>query len=313
MPSFSDWLRGSWADYRRRWGVLLGVAGVTGAAALAGGFAAFLPAALATMAGVGPAWAVWGLASLLSILTVLWLSSWAQAAVTLAAMTEDKAADCLSLSWRRTGPFAWVLTLTLLAVAGGYFLLIVPGMILSVLLFFAAFYQVAGEAEGVEALALSWGRVRPRFGLVCARVAAAGVLAAAPGWIPYVGWLIAMFWTPFGIVALARLARDLREAEPAPRAPARLGAAVAALSVVFVAGTALLAVAAARAAAEAMRTFNDPGGLASRVKPETMQKLMDSFTGQGTEEQKNQAYRDLLTELRSPAAEPPSVSTGTAP
>lgn len=309
MPSFSDWLRGSWEDYRRRWAVLLAVAGAGGAASLAAGFAPFVPAALATAFGAGPAWAVWGSASLAAILLILWLTTWTQAAMLRAALTEEKAGACLSRSWGQTAAFAWVLTLVLLSVVGGYFLLLVPGVLLSALFFAAPFSLILGEADGVRALGLSWARVRPRFGAVAGRMFAAGALTAAPGWIPYVGWAIMMFWAPFGVVALARLDRDLRAAEPAPEAPPWTGRAVAGLSAVFVAGTAAFVFLAARAAESEIRTFNEPGGLASRLRPETMQALLDSFTGQATEEQKAKAQADLLEELRAPAV---SVSTAAA-
>lgn len=299
MPSFSDWLRDSWGEFRARWAVLLGVVGVGGAVSMAAAFLPFVPAALATAFGVGPAWAVWGTASLVSILIVLWLTTWAQAALTRAALTEEPAGACLSWGWKNTGPFGWVLTLALLSVGGGYFLLVVPGLLLSVLLFFGGFIQVSGEAEGLRALGLSWGRVRPRFGLVAGRLLAAAVLTAAPGWIPWVGWLIMMFWAPFGIVALSRLARDLRAADPEPAVPERLGTAVAGLSAVFAVGTVLSCVLAVRAAVSAARSFNEPGGLASRVRPETAQALLDGMTGQSTDEQKKKAYEDLWNELRS--------------
>jgi hypothetical protein len=311
MPSFSDWLKGSWDDFRRRWAVLLGVAGVTGAAAMAGTFVAFVPAALLTAFGVGPAWAVWGAAAAVSIAALLWLSTWAQAAVTRAAMTEDPAGDCLSRGWRDTAAFGWVLTLTLLAVVGGYFLLVIPGLILSVVLFFGAFYQIAGEGDGMRALELSWGRALPRFGTVSLRLFAAGLIAAAPGWIPYIGWLISMFWTPFGIVAIARLARDLRDAEPEPRAPSWLGGAVAGLSGVFVVGTAVFMFAAVKTVQAAAKSLSDPAGLASRIKPETTQALIDAYTGQVGEDQKRKALADLLAELKTPA-DAPVVSSGTA-
>jgi hypothetical protein len=312
MPSFSDWLKGSWDDYRRRWAVLFAVAGTAGAVALLAGFVPFVPAALATAFGAGPAWAVWGLASLAAVLAVLWFSTWAQAAATRAAMTDETAGECLSRGWALTGEFGWVLTLTLLAVAGGYFLFIVPGILLSVLLFFAGFFQIAGEGDGVRALALSWGRVRPRFGLVATRVFAAGLIAAAPGWIPYVGWLIAMFWAPFGLVALARLARDLRAADPEPAAPSWLGGAVAGLSFVCLAGILLFTVLAARGVQAAVRSFNDPGGLASRVSPGTLQALADAFTGQSDDEQKKKAYERLFAELKGgPASSRTSTETAT--
>ncbi len=44
MPSFAQWLKASWDDFRRRWAVLIAVAGA------------------ASFFGAGPAWAVWGLA-----------------------------------------------------------------------------------------------------------------------------------------------------------------------------------------------------------------------------------------------------------
>lgn len=311
MPSFSDWLRGSWEDYRRRWTVLLAVAGTGGAASLAAGFAPFVPASLATAFGLGPAWAVWAIASLAALLLILWLTTWTQAAMLRAALTGETAGACLSRGWAQTGAFGWVLTLVLLAVAGGYCLLLVPGLLLSVLLFAAPFSQIRGEAQGTRALGLSWARVRPRFGTVALRMFAATALGAAPGWIPYVGWIVMMFWAPFGLVALARLDRDLREADPAPAAPAWMGGAVAGLSAAFLVVGTLSAVLAARAVSEAARTFNEPGGLASRVKPETMQALLDSFSGQATDEQKRAAEAELLAELRAPAGAP-GLSTGTA-
>ncbi|MFI5346101.1 MAG: hypothetical protein ACHQ51_06980 [Elusimicrobiota bacterium] len=310
MPSFSDWLKASWADYKRRWAVLLAVAGAAGAAAMLAGLAPFVPAALATAFGLGPAWAVWGAASFVALLAVLWFMTWAQAAATRAAMTGEKAGECLSRSWKQTGEFGWVLTLALLAVAGGYFLFLIPGVILSVMLFFAGFYQVSGEADGVRALQLSWGRVRPRFGPVALRVVAAGAITAAPRWIPYIGWLLAMFWTPFGLIALSRVAHDLRAADPEPETPKWMGGAVAALSCVFAAGIFLFTLTAARMVQTAIRSFNDPGGLASRIRPETTQALLEAFSGQADEAQKKKAYEDILGELKAGMTSP-DASSGT--
>jgi hypothetical protein len=299
MPSFSDWLKGSWDDFRRRWAVLLAVVGIGGAAAMAAAFLPLVPAALLSAFGVGPAWAVWGTASLVSVLIVLWMTTWAQASLTRAALTEEPAGACLSWGWAHAGAFGWVLTLALVAAGGGYFLLLLPGLALSVLLFFGGFIQVSGEADGLRALQLSWGRVRPRFGLVSGRILAASVLTAAPGWTPWIGWILMMFWAPFGMAALARLARDLRAADPAPAVPERLGAATAGLAAVFVVGLALSGALAVRAAVGAVRSFNQPGGLAERVRPETAQALLDALSGQASDAQKKKAYDDLWNELRS--------------
>jgi hypothetical protein len=310
MPSFADWLKASWADFRRRWTVLLAVGGAGGAATLAAGFFPFVPAALATMFGVGPAWAVWGAAVVVSLAAVLWLSTWAQAALMRAALTDEPTRDCLVLAWRQTAAFAWVLSLALLAVVGGYFLFIVPGLILSVMLFAAPFCQISGEAEGARALGLSWARVKPRFGAVALRLFAATAITAAPGWIPYVGWIIMLFWAPFSFIAMARLDKDLRAAEPEAKAPEWMGAAIAGLAAVLLIGTAVASFVAVRLTAAAVEDFNKPGGLASRVRPETAQALMNAMSGQADDAERKRLYAELMAELQTPPS--PAVSTGTA-
>jgi hypothetical protein len=276
---------------------------------MAAGFLPFIPAALATLFGVGPAWAVWGSAVVVSLTAVLWLSTWMQAAMMRAALTDETTRECLSLAWGQTGPFAWVLSLALLAVAGGYILFIVPGLILSVMLFAAPFCQISGEAEGARALGLSWARVKPHFGLVALRLFAATALTTAPGWIPYVGWIIMLFWAPFSFIAMARLDKDLRAAEPEARAPDWMGGAIAGLTAVVLVGTVAASFLTLRLVTAAVRDFHSPGGLASRVRPETTQAVLNAFSGQASDDQKKQAFTDLLAEIRAPAAAP-ALSTG---
>jgi len=315
MPSFGDWLKASWGDFRRRWSVLLAVAGAGGAATLAAGFFPFIPAALLTAFGVGPSWAVWGGAALVSISAILWLSTWAQAALMRAAATDEPTRQCLSLAWGQTAAFAWVLSLALLAIVGGYFLLIVPGLLLSVLLFAAPFCQITGEADGVRALGLSWSRVRPRFGTVAGRLFAATMITAAPGWIPYVGWIVMMFWAPFSFIAMARLDKDLRAAEPEAVSPPWMGGAVAGLAAVFLLGGFAATYGAVRMTQAAMREYNAPGGIASRLRPETAQALMDAYA-QGSDEQKSKALADLLGQIKGGLADngaPTTVVISTAP
>ncbi len=214
------------------------VAGAGGAATFAAGALPLVLAVAASFFGVGPAWAVWGSAGLVSLIAVLWLSTWAQAALVRAAMTDETARECLSLAWRRTPAFAWVLSLVLLAVLGGGLLLIVPGAILWAMLFAAPFRAMSGEGQGVRSLGLSWARVKPYFGTVAARLLAAMAIASVPGFIPRVGWAATMIWAPFGVVAMARLDKDLCAARPEAAPPVWMGAALAGLCAVAVIGTA---------------------------------------------------------------------------
>jgi hypothetical protein len=171
----------------------------------------------------------------------------------------------------------------MLAVGGGFIALILPGLVLSALVFFAPFYQLDGEERGMGALELSCARVRPQFGAVSGRLALAALIAWLPSWIPWVGWLIGPLWAPFSLVACARLAADLKALSPSPERPS-LRIPVAVLSVLFVvtclASTyqaARRARAAGEAYAEGRLTLPPPDAL-------TAQSLAALLQGQATQE-----------------------------
>ncbi|MDX6769119.1 MAG: hypothetical protein SF051_06275 [Elusimicrobiota bacterium] len=248
MTSIEDWIGRSWDRFKRRWWTVLAVSGVAGAAALLGGFLPALGGVL--LAGAGPVWAVSGVAGVVSLLALVWLSTWAQAAAVEAAAGEQSIGDCLRSSWRKTGAFAWSLSLVMLAAGGAFYLLFLPGLWLSPLLFFAPFVAVTEGIGGVASLEASWRRVSGRWWAVTGRLILAGVTPVLIGLVPVVGWLLGIAAGPFSLVMLADLSDELRRLDPGDAAPApRLGAATAALSVVFVAGTAFAVQAALLAAA----------------------------------------------------------------
>jgi len=294
MPSLKDWLRASWDDFVRRWPTLMAVAGVGGAATLLGAFLPLLAAGLAVLMGVDSMTA-FGLGGSVALAVGLWLSTWTQAAILRAALFEEGAAEVLSRSWDMTAAFCWVLTLFLLAVGGGFFLLLIPGLILGVLFFFAAAYQMSGEAEGMRAMELSWARVRPRMGEAGWRLTLTGLITMAPGWIPFVGWIIAPFWAPFGIVASARLARDLRDAAPQAQAP-RLAGLVSVLSLVCAVGVGfscwggLKTYSRLREAALSGKLF------AGGIDQETGSALIAVMSGNASEAQTQKAYSFVLAQ-----------------
>jgi hypothetical protein len=300
MPSFGDWLQASWEDFRRRWGALLSVLGAGGAAMIVGGFLPLLVAGLIGAAGFAPWWVALGAGLVAAFSVAFWLSTWAQAAVSRAAMIEESAGESLTRAWGQTSAFAWVFTLLWLAVGGASFFLLIPGLLLFILFFFAPFIVLTEEAEGLRALEVSWGRVRPHFATVSSRLAVAMVLTAAPGYIPYVGWILSMFWAPFGVVAFARIAKDLRSAVPAPAPVRGLSAAVTVLSTFCLGAVLFLSIAASRAARAALLSLNEPGGLASRVRPETLQALTAAYSGQADDAAKKKALLQLFEEIKTP-------------
>jgi len=283
LPSVESWLSASWDDYRRRFWPLMAVLAVGGLVTAFFVFLPLAPAGLAAFLGLGSPWLIWGAASAFALLAGLWFSTWAQAAAMLAAATDSGADKALREGWRLTPAFAWVLSLVLLAVCGGFAVLILPGMILSVLLFFAPFYQLGGEEKGLGAVELSFARVRPQFGAVAGRLATLALLVWVPSFIPYVGWLLSPLWAPFGIVAAARLAADLRALAPEPARPS-LGPAIAALSLVFVVTSFSIAYFAARGAAAMYAAYASGEMALPAPDASTSQSLISLLRGQGSDE-----------------------------
>lgn len=292
LPSVEDWLSASWADYRRRWLPLMAVLSVGG---LITAFAVLLPlapAALASFSGLVPPWLAWGGAFLVSLLAGLLLSTWAQAAAVLAATRDAGVSESFAEGWRRTPAFAWVLSLAMLAAGGGLVLLVVPGLILGVLLFFAPYYQMSGESTGLAAVELSFARARPHLAAVSGRLALIAAIIWIPSLIPWVGWLIGPLWAPIGLVACGRLADDLKALAPAPELP-RLGGAVAALSAVLILAACGTGWAAARAAAAMSEAF--ASGAMTLPDAETAQSMLAVLQGRGTEDDARRSTTFVLT------------------
>ncbi|MEK7234891.1 MAG: hypothetical protein AAB268_13835 [Elusimicrobiota bacterium] len=294
LPGLGEWLAASWADYRRRWLPLMSVLVLGGLATTAAVFLSLLPAGFAAYFAIGSPWVIWGGAAMVALLVGLWLSTWTQAAAIRAASNDDGAGAALRGGWRQTPAFAWALSLVMLAVGGGFVLLIVPGLILSVLLFFAPLYQMADEDQGMGAVELSFARVRPVFGAVCVRLFLTGLIAGLPSWIPYVGWLIGPLWAPFGLVACVRLAQDLKALTPAPARPP-LTAAVSALSFVFLVAMFAVSWGAVRGA-RALYESHASGRLELEAPDAgTAQAMLAVLQGQGTDADKMSSATYVLS------------------
>lgn len=294
LPGIEDWLSASFSDYRRRFWPLMSVLAAGGLATAAAALLPLFPAALATYLGWGSPWLIWSAALLVSLLAGLWLSSWAQAAAVLASTTDEGAGGALGEAWPKTPAFAWSFTLVMLAAGGGFVALILPGLALAVLLFFAPFYQLGGEGDGLDSLELSYARVRPRLGATAGRLVLLAAIAWLPSWIPWVGWLIGPLWAPFGLVACARLAADLKAADEAPVRPS-LRTAVAGLSALLLVSMFATSFALTRAAAAAREAVLS-GKLAGKAPDAaTSQALLALLQGQGSDEDVQRSLTYVLS------------------
>jgi len=296
MPPFADWLRASWEDFRRRWGRLMTVIGVAGVATCVAALVPVLPAAVLSVLHLGSPWLVWAAAGLASLCAALWLSTWGQAAAVRVARFDEGAGESLSRAWAQTASFGWVITLTFLATAGGFALFVLPGVVLFVLLFFAPYYELSGEGAGMRSIGLSWARVAARPFDAALRLLAAFVISWAPSRIPYVGWLIAMFWAPFFLIASSRLADDLRAAAPEAAPPPWLPGLVAGLTLALVAG---LGAATAGSLVLARRSLPLMAGMMTRamsggLDPDTGNALIAVLQHNATPEQQQKAYAFVM-------------------
>ncbi len=283
LPSVGEWLSASWRDYKRVWARLMIVLAAGSVVTIGAAMLPFIPAAAAIYFGAAPAWAALAGAWSLALLVGLLASTWVQAAAMRAAIFDETAAESLRAGWRQTLAFAWVLSLVMLAAGGGFFLLLVPGLLITVLLFFAPFYQLAGEDEGMGAVELSFARVRPALGAVAGRLLLAALIVWLPSRIPYIGWLIGMLWAPFGLVACARLAADLKALTPAPERP-RLLVPVAALSLLFVVAGGAATWTVVRGASAVYSSYAAGTLAVPALDAATAQSLLAVIQGRGTEE-----------------------------
>lgn len=238
VTTIEAWLNRSWERFARRWWVMVAVSGIAGAATLSGIVLPALGGMLVSGLGRWSPWLVWGVAGGAALLAALWLSTWAQAAAIEAARGERGIGECLADGWVKTGPFAWALSLELMATGGAFFLLLLPGLWLAPLFFWAPFIALSEGLGGVEALEASWRRVYGRWWAVAGRLALVAAVPFAVGLIPIAGFFLSLAAGPFTLFMLVELAEQLRASDPGPSAPApRLAWPVAVLSGVFLAAS----------------------------------------------------------------------------
>lgn len=104
----------------------------------------------------------------------------------------------------------WLTMLMGLVIAGGYMLLIVPGVVLTVWFFFAPLILINEDVRGMEALLKSKEYVRGRWLGVCWRLIAIWFISVVISCIPVIGQLLAFLFIPFSLVCSFLIYQELR-------------------------------------------------------------------------------------------------------
>ncbi|MBI5624999.1 MAG: hypothetical protein HY924_14580 [Elusimicrobia bacterium] len=148
---------------------------------------------------------------LAAVIAVLWSLSWATAATCAAVVYKDAGAkECYSRSRPRVFALLWVHLLAGLLVMGGYVLLIVPGILLTVWFFFAPFVCIAEDLGGFDALLKSREYVRGRWFSVAWRLLTAWLVIVLIQVIPVVGQLLSFILWPLPFLMSFLLYQDLK-------------------------------------------------------------------------------------------------------
>ncbi len=234
LPGIGDLLKRSWQVYKEKFWRLVGimVMGIMVIGMLVCFLVFILPFVIVAVFGVGGKilggqWAIGRvfiffifllafLLSLIALMGVLLIVLFIKASLIFAIKEKDIGiGKALKLGWSKTLSLLWVDLLTRLAITGGSFLFIIPGIIFSVWFKFADYVLVVENLKGPKALSKSkflvqgyWWNV---FGKMFVLSILAGIVMLVLSFIPLIGVLIALVTIfPFSRVFYFLLYQDLK-------------------------------------------------------------------------------------------------------
>jgi len=209
LMDIGDLFSMSWQLFQRRFAVLIGLYLLTMVAFMLPACIAIGAAMLAGMAKGGVALVLTGAVGLL---VGMYLGFRCFAAF-LHAVVDDQLAFGAALE-KGKGliiPLAWIGFLTGFIIGGGFFLLIIPGIIFMVWFFFAQFILVKEDARGMSALLKSREYVRGEWFNVALRLLLVWAASVLLGIIPLAGPVLCIAFFPFVMIFHYLLYQDLRE------------------------------------------------------------------------------------------------------
>jgi hypothetical protein len=160
LSSFTELFDATVASYRKNFKTIAGLSAITLVAWLPSGY--FQPAPNNKF-------------SLLTlVLSLFYVVVTVLITIAIYYLTDNKhsdksISDLINLSWSKFAPVLWVVLLSSLVIAGGFLLLIIPGIIVAVWLVFAQQVAIFEDKRGVQALKQSRQYVRNRWWEVFSR------------------------------------------------------------------------------------------------------------------------------------------------
>lgn len=136
---------------------------------------------------------------------------WAFAAFTFAVVDETLGIrEALGKSWQRVGSFMWLASLLGFIISGGFFLLVIPGIIFLVWFVFAQFILASEDERGMNAILKSKAYVKDRWFDIFLRLFVVWLVSAILGIVPLIGPILSLIFFPFTMIFICLVYRDLK-------------------------------------------------------------------------------------------------------
>jgi len=148
---------------------------------------------------------------ILIVLVIFYVMARCYAALFYAIPRDCGLKDAFRETKGRTISFLWIMLLQVSIIMGGYFLFVIPGIVLSIWLLFPLYIFIEEDERGMNSLIKSMGYVRGHGLGVFIRLFVLFVLMVILGAIPIAGVFLSLILTPFPLIFSYLLYSELRE------------------------------------------------------------------------------------------------------
>jgi len=136
---------------------------------------------------------------------------WVFAAFTFAVVDETLGIrEALGKGWQKLGAFMWLASLLGFIITGGFFLLVIPGVIFLVWFVFAQFILASEDEKGMNAILKSKEYVRERWFDIFLRLFVIWLVSAILGIVPLIGPILSLLFFPFTMIFICLIYQDLK-------------------------------------------------------------------------------------------------------
>ena len=160
---------------------------------------------------------------LLLVLTVL--AFWAYTSLLALVVNEDLGIiEAFQAGWTWLWPMAWVLVLAPGIVLTGFVLGFLPGILFAVWFAFCMYVLLEEDRRGMDALLASREYVRGHWWNTFGKLLVVWLISAVAGFIPFIGQVFSLLFTPFFMLFMLAMYRDLKAVHGAAKVETSSGA-----------------------------------------------------------------------------------------